>query len=459
MMKHVLWVALALLLVSGALAAGSLTATRTSVGTVSSKAKQTISGTFTLQNTGGAAVAAALPATVILTGNGSKTVPVTYSQSSPLNINAGITESVSFSLVVPNDLVTGTYTPVFNITAGAGNFDAFSLQLTQKQALTIEDLDFKVDTRDANNKVNGEKINEAARPGDPVIVTVRVKNNFPDVDPKIDMNNILITVAILNIADEDIEEESDEFDLDADDDASKTFRFAIPEEVDEGDYEVMVFVEGTDDDGIEHTIDWRLELEVDKQSHDTQIKRAEFIQPQVQCGNVANLDIQVVNFGSSEEDETRLKITNSELGISILERDFHLDTDLLEDESKFSKRFQIPIPSTAKPGTYTVRTEMFIDVDSLDDFVDRNLVVTCPSAAAQEPEQQESQEEQEQQQQPGEGQQETAPQTNGGSTTVITESVEDGGSNYLIPLVIGNVIVLALIAAVAIVLSRRKKTL
>ncbi|HLD06658.1 MAG TPA: hypothetical protein VJC16_03945 [Candidatus Nanoarchaeia archaeon] len=459
MMKHVLWVALALLLVSGALAAGSLTATRTSVGTVSSKAKQTISGTFTLQNTGGAAVAAALPATVILTGNESKTVPVTYSQSSPLNINAGITESVSFSLVVPNDLVTGTYTPVFNITAGAGNFDAFSLQLTQKQALTIEDLDFKVDTRDANNKVNGEKINEAARPGDPVIVTVRVKNNFPDVDPKIDMNNILITVAILNIADEDIEEESDEFDLDADDDASKTFRFAIPEEVDEGDYEVMVFVEGTDDDGIEHTIDWRLELEVDKQSHDTQIKRAEFIQPQVQCGNVANLDIQVVNFGSSEEDETRLKITNSELGISILERDFHLDTDLLEDESKFSKRFQIPIPSTAKPGTYTVRTEMFIDVDSLDDFVDRNLVVTCPSAAAQEPEQQESQEEQEQQQQPGEGQQETAPQTNGGSTTVITESVEDGGSNYLIPLVIGNVIVLALIAAVAIVLSRRKKTL
>jgi len=458
-MKHVLWVALALLLVSGALAAGSLTATRTSVGTVSSKAKQTISGTFTLQNTGGAAVAAALPATVILTGNESKTVPVTYSQSSPLNINAGITESVSFSLVVPNDLVTGTYTPVFNITAGAGNFDAFSLQLTQKQALTIEDLDFKVDTRDANNKVNGEKINEAARPGDPVIVTVRVKNNFPDVDPKIDMNNILITVAILNIADEDIEEESDEFDLDADDDASKTFRFAIPEEVDEGDYEVMVFVEGTDDDGIEHTIDWRLELEVDKQSHDTQIKRAEFIQPQVQCGNVANLDIQVVNFGSSEEDETRLKITNSELGISILERDFHLDTDLLEDESKFSKRFQIPIPSTAKPGTYTVRTEMFIDVDSLDDFVDRNLVVTCPSAAAQEPEQQESQEEQEQQQQPGEGQQETAPQTNGGSTTVITESVEDGGSNYLIPLVIGNVIVLALIAAVAIVLSRRKKTL
>src|SRR3989344_2097738 len=115
MMKHVLWVALALLLVSGALAAGSLTATRTSVGTVSSKAKQTISGTFTLQNTGGAAVAAALPATVILTGNESKTVPVTYSQSSPLNINAVITESVSFSLVVPNDLVTWTYTPVFNI--------------------------------------------------------------------------------------------------------------------------------------------------------------------------------------------------------------------------------------------------------------------------------------------------------------------------------------------------------
>ncbi|MBI4149473.1 DUF4402 domain-containing protein, partial [Candidatus Woesearchaeota archaeon] len=453
-MKHIIWVAVALMLLAGVLAAGDLTVTRTSVGSLSTKAKQTITGTFTVQNTGASQLSVALPGTITLSGNQSQSAAVTYSQASPLSLNAGATESLSFTFVVPNSLKSGTFTTPFNLTAGGGNFGDFSLQLTQKAALTIEDVDVTVNRKEDNNKNNGDKISEPARPGDPITVNVRVKNNFLD-DSKIDMNNVLITVSLLNVGTEDIEEESDEFDMDPGKDAGKLFSFRIPQDVDEGDYELIIFVEADDDDGVQHTVDWRLELEVDKLSHDSRVTKAEFSQPQVQCGSTAYFDVEVTNFGSNEEDQTRLKITNSDLGVNILEREFHLGNDLLEDESRFAKRFQIPVPSTAKPGTYTIRTEMFIDTDNLDDFVDRSLIVTCPVKETSPQPEQQGKEEPKQEGQPqanGSGQQPGAPGAGITGGTVITETSDEGGNRYLLPLIISNVALLAIVIIGAVLL-------
>ena len=253
-MKHIIWVAVALMLLGAVLAAGNLAVTRTSVGSLSTKAKQSITGTFSVQNTGASQLSVALPGTITLSGNQSQSAAVTYSQATPLSLNAGATESVSFTFVVPNGLKSGTFTAPFNLTAGSGNFGDFSLQLTQKAALTIEDVDVTVNRKEDNNKNNGDKVSEPARPGDPITVNVRAKNNFLD-DSKIDMNNALITVSLLNVGDEDIEEESDEFDMDPGKDAGKLFSFRIPQDVDEGDYELIIFVEADDDDGVQHTVD------------------------------------------------------------------------------------------------------------------------------------------------------------------------------------------------------------
>ena len=63
---------------------------------------------------------------------------------------------------------------------------------------------------------------------------------------------------------DDLEEESNEFDLRPGRDKSVTLNFEVPLEVDEDTYDVDIHVEGEDENGTTHEVDWIVYLEVEK---------------------------------------------------------------------------------------------------------------------------------------------------------------------------------------------------
>ncbi len=348
------------------------------------------------------------------------------------------------------------------------------LKIEVRGRLHIVDFDSTIGPKKETHKnlEDGEKINKRLKPGDAFDFTIKVENTFSD-EEDIDINNIVMIVIVSGIDDgEDLEEESDEFDLNPDESYSETFKFKTPLEVEEGEYEVQVDIEGEDDDGIDRKISWTLTIEVEKESHDIKIKNAVLSPSKIICGGTSMLSTTIYNFGRNEEDEVKLVIKSSALGINIEEFPIELENDLLEEESKWSKSYTIPVSRNQATGNYPIEMWLYFDEDNLDDYRKLELnvegceeekeeepVIVCGNNKIETGEEcddgnkisndgcsslctiEETEEEEEKEQITG---------------SVITETQEEGIESWIVALVGVNILVLIIIAVSIFLMFRNK---
>ncbi len=93
------------------------------------------------------------------------------------------------------------------------------------------------------------------KPGSILEIKVKVENLYDeDIEGEdLDIEDIVITATIDEIDDGDeLEEEADEFDLDAEEDDTETIQFEIPWEVDDDSFDLSIEVEGEDENGTMH---------------------------------------------------------------------------------------------------------------------------------------------------------------------------------------------------------------
>ncbi len=243
--------------------------------------------------------------------------------------------------------------------------------------LQIYDLDVYVDGERDSNLDDGETISDKAKPESTVKFDFVIKSLFDEDDEDeedIEIENIFITVTIKNIDDEgddDLEEETKEFDLNADEKSStKSVEFDIPMAVDEGDYEIEIVVEGEEkESNVEHKVEWTLTLRVEKEKHDMDLKRAEFDQTALSCDRETTFNVKLVNFGSSDEDEIILTVENAALGINIKEEDLEID-----EGDDWSKSYTITVGDDILPGTYKVLTKVYYDSS---DYYDKEFILNA----------------------------------------------------------------------------------
>jgi len=224
---------------------------------------------------------------------------------------------------------------------------------------------------DKDSVDDGDTI-EDVKPDSKVKFEFKIENLYDEDDEDelgIDKNdmeieNIEITVTIREIdddGDDDLEEEI-EFDLDAGDEESKSVEFDIPMDVDEDDYDVEITIEGEDGDGNDHTITWDLTLEVEKEKHDMKLERAEFDQSTLSCDRETGLNVKLVNFGRSDEDDIILTVENAALGINIKEKDIEID-----EGDDWSRSYTIIVADNIASGTYKVNLKTYYDEDDYED--------------------------------------------------------------------------------------------
>jgi len=190
------------------------------------------------------------------------------------------------------------------------------------------------------------------RPDSTVEVKVKVKNTYPRSSDE-EIENIVVTGTIEEIDDgDDIEEESEEFDLKPGRTKTVTLTFDIPLAVEEETFEFPIKVEGENSTSdLEATA--LLELEIEKKNHELRFVKAELDDKILSCKDSTNLNVKVVNTGSDDEDDVELTISNDELGID--RKDIiDLDNDPFDKDSTFSQSYLIQLPDNFEPGVYPI---------------------------------------------------------------------------------------------------------
>ena len=230
--------------------------------------------------------------------------------------------------------------------------------------LIFSDVDVKVGSRTSKNLNDGEIIDDEAEPGDAIEFRVETSNNFTSAED-LKIEDISVTVTIEGIDDsDDLEEESQDFNLNPGRDKKVTLKFQTPIEVDEDSFDVTIHAEGEDENGTDHEADMKLTLEVDKESHLLKITRASLSPAEVSC-NRKNVQAatNIINIGNEDEEDISVQITNSELGIDLKENIGELTAEPNEDESRFSKTYTFSVANDAEAGSYPIIVRALYDED------------------------------------------------------------------------------------------------
>ncbi|MBI3034811.1 hypothetical protein HYY71_00675 [Candidatus Woesearchaeota archaeon] len=262
--------------------------------------------------------------------------------------------------------------------------------------LEFSDVDVTVGGKFDKNLRSGDRIDREAKPGDLVEFRVEVRNNFSRAEG-IEIQDITVEVTIEDIDDNsDLEEESREFDLNAERDRRQALEFRVPGEVEEREYTVIINAQGEDVNGTSHEIEMRLILEVEKENHLLDIVRSSLSPSIVSCNRKdIKLDVTVLNVGNEDEQDIIVEMASSPLGLSLKDKIEELLAEPNEEESRFSKIYAFNIDNSVQPGNYPILLRVLYDNDRLK--VERTLTLTvnecqragvgaAPTAAEKKPE-------------------------------------------------------------------------
>ena len=156
--------------------------------------------------------------------------------------------------------------------------------------------------------------------------------------------------------------------------------------MEEDEYSVTIGVEADDENGAKHFVKWdELKLKVEKENHDVRIWKASVSPSKIDCNRKINLNVQLKNQGSNDEDEIVLRILNTELGIDVEDTSIPELDEGTGDDTEYSKTYTFTIDDKARPGTYPITIQSFYDTDELSETKTVDLAVgDCKVAVGEE---------------------------------------------------------------------------
>ncbi len=309
-----------------------------------------------------------------------------------VSVAQGESKSIAVTYFVPVDQPSGKQSIGNIVLANSQITKSFPLYFNTQSMLEIYDIDVAVDSK-YDDVGPGEDINEKARPGSKITLEVELKNRWTSTE-KIDIEDIKITGTLKDIDDgDDLEEETDSFDLKYNTRVRKTLTFTVPLNADEGFYDFKINAEGTEKNGADDAAETTIRLEVDRKSHDLVIYSAELGSSTVTCNRQTTLYVKVANLGSTYEERAVLTASNGVLGLDF-GKQFELGKDARDDNNILEE--QIPIDAkNLSAGTYKILLKTYYDGTTLHDQQSVDLTVkdcttaqtatTVPTSTQQQP--------------------------------------------------------------------------
>ncbi|HZX44700.1 MAG TPA: hypothetical protein VFF28_03365 [Candidatus Nanoarchaeia archaeon] len=381
-MKRLYAIGLFLIVMLAASMSAAVLMDKTSID-ITSKPTGPISSTFKLTNNNTASTTASLQ---LVSSDLSR-----YNLSlSPNGFNQQFTmspgQSIDFTLTgrVPKDVTTRTaaYTGTIKAYFGTTELASLPLNVIVESQLSLEDVKFKVDGK--SRSIDNGNTRSDVFPGSKLEISGDVENLFSD-DDDIQIEDVEVEITIEGIDDDDDLEETIEIgDIDADDTESFTATFDIPENVDEGDYDVRIEVTGDDENGGKHVVLWDdIKIDIEKEKHDIQIRKLSLAPTRVDCNRNIKLDMVLKNLGRTDEDEVVLRIENTALGISEEDTSIPEIEEGTDDETEYEKVYSFRIGDSVRAGTYPISVKAYYETDTLSDT--QSVDLTVAECRADEP--------------------------------------------------------------------------
>ncbi|QQG39029.1 MAG: putative S-layer protein [Candidatus Woesearchaeota archaeon] len=264
-------------------------------------------------------------------------------------------------------VVNGFYNVTAIATDGVSNVSDSALNVVVNNPVGGGGDDLDCDVGDLD--IIDSDFDDEVAPGETLNVEVEVENDGDDL-------NVVVELVIFN-NDEDDEEaskESEEFDLDEDESEVIEISIKVPDNLDENDDFDLVIRAFEDGDEDEQCTSQREDLDVEREEEDVRIERLDLSSTNVRPGGSLSVNIEIENFGSDDQEDMELTISNSELRIN--ERaTFDVD-ESTDPDNDFSRQFVFVIPNDARSGSYTLEARLEYDDGGVADSETRTLSVT-----------------------------------------------------------------------------------
>ena len=262
---------------------------------------------------------------------------------SNFNLTVGGTKNITVKGIIPASLKVGK-SMIGKVIFGYGNVTQtipLNVQVKSTLAISKVELNGKTDGKFKMGKSNKVEVT-VKNLGNVTVEDVEIKATIKDID-----------------SGDDLDEESNEFDLNVGASEEESLKFKIDSDLDEEDYEVDIEIFVKNDKVLETSRTY----EVDRKKHDLKIKSVTF-PSLVSCNRYPNLYAKVENLGEKDEDEVVIKLSNSVLGFNYKKSNIELD-DYSGDNS-YQANFPLDLTSTKK-GSYQFLLEVYREETRLED--------------------------------------------------------------------------------------------
>lgn len=374
MKKFATMIALVALFVLMAVSASAVTLTSPTIGNDDQDRIKNVSQTFTVTNNDASAVSVTFASTADSKYN------VRFEPTSVSVAASGGTQQVKviadipldFDAVEPSksasDFLEAKAFVIGQIQAKIGSAVNATADLRMQAANQLEVKKARLECDDkAESLDDGDKV-ENLKPDMKCTLEVEVENNFPEDDDEDASGNELKigdvefdTVSVeaeVDDSDFDLSEDEDLDGLGADDEDSISVDFDIDEDTDDGTFNMDIFVSGDDDNGALHGEHWEIRLEVERLSHDVQLRSATISPDRLSAcdGGSVRVTSRIFNAGKRDEDEIAVELNIPELKFSK-----RIDQVELDQDDSTSVNFVAEVPADSKAGIYRATLSTFFD--------------------------------------------------------------------------------------------------
>ncbi|MFH1174932.1 MAG: putative Ig domain-containing protein [archaeon] len=328
----------------------SLTISSIELGSSTQEREQSISGTFTVRNSGTATITNINLSSTLATKYGVQFLNI------PSQLAAGQEATITLLLTIPDDQDSGRRNIGQVSVIGQSTQDVTaqaSVYLTTESNLEIQRITIENDDTGDSDRVSDDGDEVKVKPGDSITMTVKIKNIFGD---DIDIENIEVNVD--SDSDLDFDDSDDASDLGKGDTDEIMFSFTIDSDIDEDTYTVTVDVDGEDENGARHDDSLTFDVKVDRESNEISITNVLLTPDSISCERKARLDVTIENTGSRDQSKVTLEVNSDDLDFYKRIQNIELDSN---DDVK--KSFDVIVPSSVQPGEYLIEINTYYDTN------------------------------------------------------------------------------------------------
>lgn len=263
-------------------------------------------------------------------------------------LDASESTSIDLQLTVPEDEDAGEHKiGDIKITAdresGGSIEKVVEINLNPRSYLIIEDIEI-------NGKSNGDFSLD-----DTNDIEIEIRNDYTQ-----DIEDVEVTVRILDVDDDDLEEDAEEQDIDEGDSETFEVEFDLDnEDIDEDSYIIEIIVKGTAEDDTEHETRMTKIVDVDRENNLVIFKRTVLSASTVQCFRQTSLEVEVENIGKDDEDDVYIKVINQKLGIELTKTGIDLEK-YSDSDNDYKTTFLVDL-TDKEAGSYPLTIEVYYD--------------------------------------------------------------------------------------------------